>query len=87
MILSDVINDPIEDIASGPTVLQSSADYITKCEQVVDKYKLKSTLPENFTEAMEKCKCEALSDSLRLFSNLFLCSKMFFNNFLLMIKS
>jgi len=66
LILSDVINDPIEDIASGPTVLQSSADYITKCEQVVDKYKLKSTLPENFIEAMEKCKCEALSDSLSL---------------------
>jgi hydroxypyruvate reductase len=52
LIVSDVIGDPLETIASGPTV----ADPTTFCDAllVVDKYKLKDRLPEEVMRVLSE---------------------------------
>ena len=47
LVLSDVIGDPLEFIASGPTVPNTDAD--TKAWEVVNKYHIENQLPANVT--------------------------------------
>lgn len=45
LIISDIINDPIKDIASGPTVPQNI--YPSDALSVIEKYNLQNEFPEN----------------------------------------
>ncbi len=52
LILSDVIGDDPDVIASGPTVPDSST--FENCMEIIDKYKIQKTLPESVTSYIQK---------------------------------
>jgi glycerate 2-kinase len=52
LILSDVIGDPLDVIASGPMSPDSST--FARCMEVIDKYKLGSSIPPAVRERLEK---------------------------------
>lgn len=55
LIISDICNDPIELIASGPTVVDiSKGDQEKRAMSILQKYSLWATLPDNVREAIAR---------------------------------
>ena len=63
LLLSDVVGDPLDVIASGPTV----ADPSTFCDalQVLDKYQLQSTVSTSVLEYLQKGKSGYLQETAK----------------------
>lgn len=53
LVLSDIIGDPLDDIASGPTVMCSRMDLHAKAKSVMQKYKLEQSLPESVIDCIK----------------------------------
>eukprot|EP00927_Polykrikos_kofoidii_P076533 TRINITY_DN73601_c0_g1_i1.p1 TRINITY_DN73601_c0_g1~~TRINITY_DN73601_c0_g1_i1.p1 ORF type:complete len:536 (-),score=59.24 TRINITY_DN73601_c0_g1_i1:138-1745(-) len=45
MLISDVVGDPVDAIASGPTLPDASISTYAYCMQIIDRYDLRSKLP------------------------------------------
>jgi glycerate-2-kinase len=71
LILSDVIGDPIDVIASGPTAADPST--YSEAISIVNKYKIENDLPDKILqilyEGFEKKQAETLKETDRVFLN------------------
>ena len=59
LILSDVVNNSVDYIASGPTIYNDELEYITDAESIIEKYEAASLMPIAFHEAIIDAKVNA----------------------------
>ena len=62
-ILSDVIGDRLDMIASGPTIQDPTT--FTDAAEVIRKYQLKDSLPESIVTALERGQAGAIEETLK----------------------
>ena len=75
MVLSDVIGDPLDIIASGPTV--SNTDVDTKALDVVNKYHIESKLPVNVSKILTQTGTDDSPDTEKNSSDLLMKTETF----------
>jgi len=69
LILSDVVGDPLDVIASGPTVPDSSS--FADCVEIVDRYGLSARLPGAVMEILKQGRAGALPENPRAGDGIF----------------